>query len=1425
LAPSRTLAFWGLLAGAAVVLLVVGGVAGWLLSRRDQAQSQVPPVAGADQTESRREAEPVPPAQAHPKPAADAPPAEDLTAERQLCRKNLEEIALALHHFHETHNRFPPAAVSSSEGKLLYSWRVLILPFLDEADLYKQFKLDEPWDSPHNKPLLAKMPAVFAPVAGKKEPGTTYYQVFIGPEAGFNDPATIRPQGIPGVPGPPPNPAFGGRRITDFSDGTSNTLLVVEAGEAVPWTKPADLPYSEKKPLPKLGGMFPNGFHAAFADTKVFFIPRTLDEKTLRGFITLNLGEDIFRDKILPEQPRRDKKPATEGKPVGRLLEGLQAEDASERLAAVDALTNVATQGLAGRDVDAATDGLARAVGDQDGRVRAEAIKSLRALGGTKAAPALLHALRDANSFSWTQLAQALEAFGPEAKPALVAALQDDDLDVRATADRVLQKLISREITKPGEMPQWPDALVHRRQRLDQATQWDRSHPLALEGVLTLLEGLCETEGAEPGGRVFLMRVADALGRMGPTARVALPDLLYPRLHSLAEGSRSWAETTVANLAHETPQLIPGVIDTLAPPHAEVGSGELLASLGPQAVPHLIALLQRPGGPHAAAAQALAEFGVAARPAVPALMAALRDPSPGIRGQAARALGSIGTNAIVAIPGLTRLLTESSEELQRSKATAAARRGEGQQLPRAPDDRVYTLPPADSAGPRAPYWIGSVEVLERCRLEAASALVRIDPSQRAAATPIFKSSLKSRAPDVVADAAFALVQADPTDREALEALLSRYNSPGLQDLWVYQGTGALDQRVRQLPPDAQKTLLAVATPMLKSPDQRLRYSAALTVGTLKPTEAVPVLREIVKTGNATELVAAVQLLSEMGAKAKPAFADLCQVIEKQKTDRSGWSSDLDDGRISLALTHIDPEAAVPFLLKMWRDDRPSPFFRTYPANKDVFKKEDPRALASPFRDMLASQVSQHAREALMALGPKAAAAIPSAVADLKSADDWVHEPAGQLLAKIGPAALPPLLEMTNDKEAGNRARAAHVLGLFGAQAKPALPALLKLLDDKQAAVRQEAVTALGSLEGNDKLVTPALMRAAKDPEVGVRRHAVRALGWVGADAVPVLEVALGDADADVRRGAVGALGRIGASAVTVLRGALRHKDTDVRRLAVLGLGSIDPETEGVVAGLAEAARDKDRLVRRLALSLLDRPGRQISIAVPVLAAALRDSDNQVRWTTAFVLEELGADAADAAPALAEVLADPVEQVRHQAVRALRDIGPPAQSAVPALKELLHRVQPARLRAFGDSTLMTDVVEALVRLDADPVTTLIEALKIRDTPATNAAAHGLVRLGPKAVPALLELTRGGRLDARLRALGCLGTIGQPVETVVPALEKLLKDSNDLVRRAAASALGDIGPAAKSAVPLLRSMADEADENVRQAVRRALERINR
>jgi hypothetical protein len=189
----------------------------------------------------------------------------------------LHQVALAVLTYTDEHeSRLPPAVVYGADGRALHSWRVLVLPYLDEQELYDEFKLDEPWDSPHNLALLDRMPAAYAPPKGKvsKVPlHHTLCHVFVGKGAAFEG-------------------RIGLRYPAEFTDGTSQTILLIEAGEPVPWTKPEDLAYDPDQPLPELPSLFKTGFRVAMADASRQFLTKDIPEKTLRKAIVRNDGPE-----------------------------------------------------------------------------------------------------------------------------------------------------------------------------------------------------------------------------------------------------------------------------------------------------------------------------------------------------------------------------------------------------------------------------------------------------------------------------------------------------------------------------------------------------------------------------------------------------------------------------------------------------------------------------------------------------------------------------------------------------------------------------------------------------------------------------------------------------------------------------------------------------------------------------------------------------------------------------------------------------------------------------------------------------------------------------------------------------------------------------------------------------------------------------
>src|SRR5688572_19545973 len=153
---------------------------------------------------------------------------------------HLDAIAMGLFKYHVKFGSLPPAVVLGPDGRTQHSWRVAILPFLEEQDLFEQYALNEPWDSPNNQKLLLLAPDYYrAPDEKPDSPNTSYF-VMTGKGTIFEGPKGIS--------------------AAEVTDGMTNTMVVVESRRDVPWTNPEDILYDSKAPLPELGGVHANQF-------------------------------------------------------------------------------------------------------------------------------------------------------------------------------------------------------------------------------------------------------------------------------------------------------------------------------------------------------------------------------------------------------------------------------------------------------------------------------------------------------------------------------------------------------------------------------------------------------------------------------------------------------------------------------------------------------------------------------------------------------------------------------------------------------------------------------------------------------------------------------------------------------------------------------------------------------------------------------------------------------------------------------------------------------------------------------------------------------------------------------------------------------------------------------------------------------------
>jgi hypothetical protein len=195
-------------------------------------------------------------------------------ARRAVSMNNMKQLALAMHVFHDAWNSLPPAASYDDGGKPLLSWRVYLLPYLGEEALYKQFHLDEPWDSQHNKALIDKMPRVFLS-RGLDDPraGKTCYLVPVGPETAFAGPV--------------------GTPFRTIADGTSKTILIVEVApeHAVTWTKPDDWPINPAAVLDWLTRPDGEPFLMSRCDGSVTAMGGKTSAQTILRMTTIQGGE------------------------------------------------------------------------------------------------------------------------------------------------------------------------------------------------------------------------------------------------------------------------------------------------------------------------------------------------------------------------------------------------------------------------------------------------------------------------------------------------------------------------------------------------------------------------------------------------------------------------------------------------------------------------------------------------------------------------------------------------------------------------------------------------------------------------------------------------------------------------------------------------------------------------------------------------------------------------------------------------------------------------------------------------------------------------------------------------------------------------------------------------------------------------------
>lgn len=143
------------------------------------------------------------------------------------CQNFEKQISLALHNYHEVYQSFPPAYTTDEDGNPLHSWRVLLLPYLEEGAMYREIRLSEPWDSEYNRQFHSRMPISYncQLTPEVKEAGLTSYMRVVGPGTTTDGPGTTG--------------------IGDIEVGMSNVIWLVEVMPTTCWMAPVDIQESD----------------------------------------------------------------------------------------------------------------------------------------------------------------------------------------------------------------------------------------------------------------------------------------------------------------------------------------------------------------------------------------------------------------------------------------------------------------------------------------------------------------------------------------------------------------------------------------------------------------------------------------------------------------------------------------------------------------------------------------------------------------------------------------------------------------------------------------------------------------------------------------------------------------------------------------------------------------------------------------------------------------------------------------------------------------------------------------------------------------------------------------------------------------------------------------------------------------------------
>jgi len=210
------------------------------------------------------------------------------------CHRNLSFIRMGLLQYHDRHGCFPPPYIEDDQGQPLYSWRVLLLPYVEDQKIYQQWHFDQPWNSPHNRPLADQVVDIYrCPASPQSNQPLTDYLAVVGQGMAWEQGKSLT--------------------LDDFADGLDQTIMLVEVeGSRVHWAEPVDLDRATMSlqingpPGRAIGSLHEMksrwssqpGANAGFADGAVIFLPERLKPGEVEAMLTRDGGEQVDRERL-----------------------------------------------------------------------------------------------------------------------------------------------------------------------------------------------------------------------------------------------------------------------------------------------------------------------------------------------------------------------------------------------------------------------------------------------------------------------------------------------------------------------------------------------------------------------------------------------------------------------------------------------------------------------------------------------------------------------------------------------------------------------------------------------------------------------------------------------------------------------------------------------------------------------------------------------------------------------------------------------------------------------------------------------------------------------------------------------------------------------------------------------------------------------